>query len=272
MNYTEYSQPNGFPLDTNVLNIAQVAYTIFNQLGWLGGDLTIITGCYTTRTNVSDGYVFINGEVLPFTGGSIGTNVIIQQTVTNAVYENGVSKPTFYERFATFGTAAPEDTYLWSDFKRVFQTKDIQTFKDNFESRITALENKQSDVPSGTIVRYDHPLVIPPPPGWEDYNPSDEQGRVWAARSTSDSDFGLGVKGGAKTHTLSINETPEHFHLQGSESLYNFYGGGNPVGPRNYASHPSQISYSQQRTSSVGENQAHNNLQPYIAVRYIIKL
>ena len=276
MNRLDYNQDGGFRLSTNILSAAQTAYTLFNQLGWLGGNLTIITGCVTTGTNVSDGYVFINGEVLPFIGGSIGTNVIIQQNVISYPFQNGTSKPVIYERSVTFGTAAPEDTYLWSDFKRVFQTKDIQTFKDNFESRITALENKASDVPAGTIVRYNQPLIILPPAGWADYHPTDEQGRVWAARSDSDSDFGLGVKNGTKTHQLINSELPK---LEGTwQTLAGDAESGSGVIAATGASNAYVLGNiapgwkHKHMKISFGNNQPHNNLQPYVAVRFIIKL
>ncbi|MGC4130202.1 MAG: hypothetical protein QM564_11750 [Bergeyella sp.] len=271
MNYLKYNQPGGFRLSTEILAAAQTAYTLFNQLGWIAGDLTIISGCTVTGNSVSDGYVFINGEVLPFRGGNAGANVIVKEDIASYPFQDGTVKPVIYERYAGFGTALPENTYPWASFKRIFPTKDIQAFKDDFETRIAALENKASDVPSGTIVRYNQPLVVLPPDGWEDYSPTTEQGRVWAARSTSDSDFALGVTGGEKTHQLSVSEMPEHFHLQGSESLYNDYGSGTYVGARTYPN-GTIASYRNQKTSSVGGNAAHNNLQPYVAVRYIIKL
>lgn len=267
MNNIAFNQDGGFRLSTNILNAVQASYSLFNALGWIGGNMTIISGCEVTGSTVSDGVVFIDGEVFNFKGGNIGTNVIIQQTVTNYPFQNGTVKPVIYERFATFGTSVTN--YPWADFKRLFATKDIQAFKDNHEQRILALENRQSDVPSGVVMRYNQPLIVLPPAGWEDFNPENEQGRVWVARSTTDADFGLGSTGGTKTHQLSIAEMPNHSHDLFFERYPRNIGNQNPGfdgGSNNY-----QVNVNK-TTSSVGSNLPHNNLQPYVGVRFIIKL
>jgi hypothetical protein len=93
-------------------------------------------------------------------------------------------------------------------------------------------------------------------------------GKVPVGIDTSDTDFdvvGIGTNTngttGTKTHTLSINEIPEHNHSVtstgggiysnfGSQGLGAFVGGTSPTF----------------NTNSVGGGQAHNNLQPYIVV------
>lgn len=268
MNNINFNQDGGFRLSTNIMNAVQAAYSLFNSLGWIGGNFTIISGCVVNGTSVSDGVVFINGEIFNFKGGTASTNVIIRETVTNYPFQNGTVKPVHYERFVQFGTSTPETTFAWADFKRLFATKDIQAFKDNHNTRITNLEGKQAFA-VGMIIRFDQPLTVPAPAGWIDWNPEEEQGRAWVARSESDSDFALGNKYGEKTHQLTIVELPEHDHMQGSESLYNYYGGGTSVGNRTYTQSGGQTSYNRQNTSKSGGNQAHNNVQPSVAVRYI---
>lgn len=267
MNKINYNQDGGFRVSTNILSAAQAAYSLFNALGWIAGNLTIIQGCEVTGTIVSDGYVFINGEVLPFKGGGLRTNVIIKETVISYPFQNGTVKPVIHERYAGFGTSTPENNYLWTDFVRIFDARDIKTFKDSHNTRITNLEGKQAFA-IGMVIRYDQPLSVLPPAGWIDFNPENEQGRVWVARSESDYDFGLGSTGGEKTHLLKTDELPEHDHLQGSEALYNDYGGGSVVGQRSYPN-GDRTAYRNQKTSKTGGNLPHNNLQPYVAVRYI---
>jgi len=70
MNRFNFLQTGGLPLDLNVLDQIQTAYKLFNGLGSLAGELTIMKGCILTGSTVSDGIVYINGEVLEFRGGT----------------------------------------------------------------------------------------------------------------------------------------------------------------------------------------------------------
>lgn len=270
MNYIGFNQDGGFRLTTNILNAVQAAYSLFNALGFIAGDKTIITGCVVTGNNVSDGVVFLNGQVYNFKGGNLGTNVIVKETITSYPFQNGTVKPVLYDRFVGFGSGLPEETYLWADFKRTFQTKDIQAFKDEHNERITNLEGKQAFA-IGMIIRYDQPLNVPPPAGWIDWNPDTEQGRVWVARSTTDSDFGLGVPFGSKTHTLSISEMPSHNHdseINSSGDDVDSDGNGSAI-VTSWREITGINRKNVVRIKNNGSGQSHNNVQPSIGVRFI---
>jgi hypothetical protein len=83
-------------------------------------------------------------------------------------------------------------------------------------------------------------------------------GRVLVGLDSTDTDFDSAEEtGGAKTHTLTVNEIPSHTHTidtsdnpAGTGSLE--VAGGSPIGTKS--------------TQSTGGGQAHNNLQPYIVV------
>lgn len=86
-------------------------------------------------------------------------------------------------------------------------------------------------------------------------------------RDTSDSDFNTILKtGGDKTHKLKDTELPEHAHQIGMTTInwgsspMEIYVG--QVGSRFNSDGTSSIAL----TRPVGENQPHNNLQPYIVV------
>lgn len=272
MNYIDFNQDGGFRLSTNILNAVQAAYSLFNALGFIAGDKTIITGCVVTGNNVSDGVVFLNGQVYTFKGGNLGTNVIVKETITSYPFQNGAVKPVLYDRYVGFGSGLPEETYLWADFKRTFQTKEIQAFKDSHNNRITALENRPSERIIGEVIRFDQPLVVLPPLGWVDHNPEEEQGKVWVARSTTDGDFRLGVTGGAKTTKLTPGQLPK---MEGRfETLT-----GNSVVPLGVASYlystaalvsGGSTNFSHKGVKiAFGNDESQTNLQPYVGVRYI---
>ena len=91
-------------------------------------------------------------------------------------------------------------------------------------------------------------------------------GKVLVGIDSTDTDFNtIGKTGGEKTHTLSVPEMPRHAHYIASNLTNNppggidraiMYGVPESVEPTNYSS------------ESTGNNQPHNNLQPYQVVAY----
>ena len=104
--------------------------------------------------------------------------------------------------------------------------------------------------------------------GFTTFNLPDLKGKIPVGKNVNDTDFeALGETGGEKTHTLTVNEMPNHSHNVDSNSFGasstvrvasgNYANVGNPVGEINIG--------------NIGGGQAHNNLQPYIVQNYIIK-
>ncbi|MFP3591798.1 hypothetical protein [Chryseobacterium sp. SIMBA_038] len=260
MNKFDFNQIGGFPLSTNILDGMQTAYSLFNALGEIAGNFAIISGCNINGSTVSDGVVYINGEVLAFKGGLLGSNVIISEDPENRVFESGESKTVLRKRFATFGSSVTN--YPWADFKRVFPTVQIQSFKDNFEARIAALENRPSPIPVGMIAIWNKPATTAIPTGWQEC--TDLRGRVPVGWDPNDNlDFGIvGKADGAKTHKLLVSEMPSHSHTERGPGNV----GGHPGGSAGYDRPNGEQT---NNTSTVGGNQAHNNLQPYRVIRFI---
>ncbi|MFE3848976.1 hypothetical protein ACFX5D_13470 [Flavobacterium sp. LB3P45] len=123
MNTINFNQVGGFPLSTTILAKLQTAFSLFNALGNIVGELTIISGCDVAGTNVGNGVVYINGEVLEFRGGLAQTKVIIKEDAESLLFENGNSYPVVKTRYATFGTGV--GAINWVDFKRGYQTKNL---------------------------------------------------------------------------------------------------------------------------------------------------
>lgn len=149
MNKINFNQTGGFPLSTNILEAMQSAYAIFNQLGNLAGNKAIINGCEQLGNTVADGVIFLNGEILPFKGGAIGTSVIIKEESESRVFEDGATKPVIFKKYATFGSSTPEKTFTWSEFKRfenllnLTEKKAEKTELDKSIKRIEKLEEQK---------------------------------------------------------------------------------------------------------------------------------
>ena len=218
MNRLNFNQSIGFPMETDILDDMQTAYNIFNALGAIVGNFIIISGCNTVGTTVSDGVVFINGEILEFKGGVAQSNVIIVENPEALEFEDGNARDVIYTRYATFGTSTTQ--WPWVDFKRGFETKLIpaaleakgdKTTINALIERIEDLEARPaSNIPIGLIAVWGQP-VGDIPDGWEEYAPL--KGRMPVGLDTSNSLFDTLLNyGGSPTHTLTINEMPAHDH------------------------------------------------------------
>lgn len=279
MNRLNFNQTGGFPLSTNILDAMQTAYSVFNALGNLAGNLSIISGCEDVGGYIADGVVYIGGEVLEFRGGGLGTSVIIKKDIENRIFENGSSYPVVYKRYATFGSSTPDKTFRWADFKRVFPTTQIEQFRADFEARIKKLESAKFPIPVGMVAIWNKPASEPIPAGWQEC--TDLRGRVPAGWDPDDDDFNtVGRALGSKTHTLSIHEMPQHSHkvlsnnfgTQVLSTTSSIAAWGDPAnnGPDwNYALTAGSGAATHGATSPEGGNQPHNNIQPTRIVRFI---
>ena len=103
------------------------------------------------------------------------------------------------------------------------------------------------------------------------FNLPNLKGKVPVGLDSSDSDFDtLGETGGEKTHTLSVSELPSHNH--GTTYSYANVSGTGPKGSETKISTGSTYYFNYRNsTDNRGDGQAHNNLQPYTVINYIIK-
>jgi microcystin-dependent protein len=106
------------------------------------------------------------------------------------------------------------------------------------------------------------------------FNIPNLQGRVPVGRDSSQSEFDvLGEVGGAKTHTLTEAQMPAHTHSWSAQSAgdVNDFLGGSAASFGISASYNASTNYGS-FLSTTGGNQAHNNLQPYVVLNYMIKI
>lgn len=278
MNRINFDNTGGFPLGAYTLDFMQQSYQMLQVLGSIAGNLSILSGCEEVGRSITDGVVYINGEVLPFKGAPISEKVIIVETSQKRIFKDGVEKAVEYSRYATFGNST--SGHLWADFKRPLNSQQIeaQSFveENSLLKRLEKLEERvRKTVPIGLVAIWGKPADIPLPEGWREYEPLRGRMPIGKVNDLLEdaylAKFGLhqiGHEDGEYEHKLTIEEMPSHNHKQGSEGLYNKYGGGDYIGPRTY---PEQInpSYIGQLTSSTGSDRPHNNMPPYRVIRFI---
>ena len=94
------------------------------------------------------------------------------------------------------------------------------------------------------------------------------KGKVCLGLDEDDADFNeIGKTGGEKTHTLTVNEMPEHKHSYSN----NLWAQSSGFGNINIGATPSAngADIVNPVSSPAGGSQAHNNLQPYEVVGYM---
>ncbi len=258
MNKLEVNQVGGFPLTTRILDEIQKAHAVFNAFGGLAGNLTILDGCVTAGSTVGNGFVYINGEVFEFRGGSAQTKVIIKEDVENLAFQNGNSNPVIKTRYVTFGTGV--GAFNWVDFKKPVETKLISGLIE----RIEALEDRPlvGNIPIGLIALWARP-ANEIPEGWEEYTYL--AGKFPVGFDADDTDFDVvGKVGGSKSKTLSVDEMPQHDHAIGNSRRNT---GGGSGGDEN---HPASFAGTRSHTTDKqGGGQEFSMLNPYRVVHYI---
>ena len=101
------------------------------------------------------------------------------------------------------------------------------------------------------------------------FNLPNLKGRVPVGYDSADTNFDVvGESGGASTVTLTINEIPNHGHIKTDGSVYWYTGVAN--NNRGTSSWGWQAKTVSDFLQNVGGGKAHNNLQPYAVVKYII--
>lgn len=97
------------------------------------------------------------------------------------------------------------------------------------------------------------------------------KGRTLVGKNSSDTDFNkLGKTGGEKTHTLTVSELASHSHVINSFRQYET-GSSTDSGKLGRTTAGADGGNSTIATGKTGGNEAHNNLQPYLAENFIIK-
>lgn len=193
MNRLNIQQTGGFPLTTNTLDFLQSSLLLMQNFGEIAGNLAIISGCVVNGTQVTSGTVYINGEILHFEGGTIGTNVIIKENTIEKQFEDGTAKPVEIYRQAMFGNGST--TYAWNNFTRLKPLKALQ----------------RAVTPVGLISMWSGSTEAIPE-GWHLCNGEngtpDLRGRFVLGSNGSD----LGETGGADKITLQEINLPPHKH------------------------------------------------------------
>jgi len=116
----DFTQLGGMPLNQQRLEWMQQAYAeLSGSLAALLGNNVIVSGCIVSGNTVSDGWIVVNGELLPFAGSQTGVldTFLIREALTPLVFKDGTQKEVQFSRFAQFGTSS--DAIRWDSLTRL---------------------------------------------------------------------------------------------------------------------------------------------------------
>lgn len=255
-------QTGGVPFTNDVAAEFEKAYSIFNAYGALAGDKTIISGCVQNGDQLSEGFVYVNGELFYFEGGYISEKIAVHENVIEKVFEDKSSKGLIYIRTLRFSNAI-ENVWNWSEFKRIDTMLSLMARLDNLEASQTITNAKLAIFTQGGVVFPWFKPIEDIPAGFEPV--WDVAGKTIVGLDPNDVDFNeVGKLFGSKTHQLTKQELPNiqlSFEL-GKEKV----GTGNQNGASSNPSNPTGFT----KTFNLGGgNMAHNNVQPSIVAYYI---
>ena len=275
MNHVDFTLPGGFPLDQEILQLLQDNSSMAAFSALLGGTQYVLKDCVQTGSNVTNGIVVINSEILPFVGGIATAKIIIVESVTTLNYEDGSTPGVQKVRYATFGDDGVT-TILWADFKRNTPSNGLLARVDKIEKMLRPLLGY--DV-SGTTVYgswlfWGRP-AIEIPEGWEAVPDADWKGKVPVVLDAAQAEFAtVGQTGGVKAVTLSGNQSGVQDHD------HNFKGSGSGSSNPGLVMQANQDTQKLRSTFGTGSGgtvdggakdaiDAHTNLQPYKVVMFI---
>lgn len=151
MDNINFSNPNGFPLEANAtLGFMQNNYVTSGRgLAAAFGNLTIVSGIEPNGSSVTDGWIYIGGDLVFFQGGAPSSLFYIETTVVQKANENGVLYDRYFTKKAQFGTHPTLPNYNYASLKRLHNQALFQS------AVISALSLESAVVLAGCSVYYD---------------------------------------------------------------------------------------------------------------------
>jgi hypothetical protein len=279
----------GYPRQIDYLfNLQQELFTMNNSLfAGLGIDLAL-SGCNVTdhgngTIDIAPGVVYIGGEVLRFDGisnfGEYTSKTLARGAFVSTdpkIFADQQAKNVYREAKAVI---ADKSSVLQISIKNTNLYNLQDYIRDNIASadvrgavrHIYDLDGNFADNFDGTGLGISARWL-----GWALMNGNNGTkdacgrtmigiGRFYDPVTGIETNYSRGDQGGEKTHRLTIAEMPNHAHT---------YNPGDYAGRSDNANDRDVMlpGSSTRTTASVGGDAAHNNMQPYIAIYFVVKI
>lgn len=278
MNKIDFTQPGGLWIYQDTLEFMQDSYsTLIAAITSALGDNVILSGCVKTQSNVSAGWLILNGELLRYEGGVYAANFMAQETDLAEQFDDGTQKGVYYVRKAvmTISGGVPFSSFGQIKSLAAFRTlpssasADYTDANDSVLATITGLFNLKTEL-LGLIKGFNRIIVqwsgsiSEIPNGWQlcdgtNGSPDLRDRFVLGAGVT----YSVGDMGGEKVHQLTVQEMPKHSHSYEKGTTANADGNDNSRGIQGTNT---------TQTSIEGGDLPHNNMPPYYALAFIYRI
>jgi hypothetical protein len=132
----DFTNLEGLATYQDTLEFLQTSYRdTISTLARLVGSRVIVTGVVDQGLTYSDGWVVIDGELMPFTGGLNSDRVIVDEPSNSEVFGNGTIQNVYYTKSARLGVSGG---YAFSDFIRVDTVANIS---EGLKNMVVAYNN-----------------------------------------------------------------------------------------------------------------------------------
>lgn len=241
MKKIDFDFSGGFPMKSKTLSSMQTAYfevlkTVIAHFDLPNTGYYIIGGCELLASGIASGMMYIDGDICPFLGSDTGgtsTKIAKVETIEEAAFKNGLNNPVYY----TYTALVNETGVALADFERVPTVEEIKTKEAILSNQITqcsealdiisqkmvTIESKTAVfMAGGGMVLWNKP-ANEIPEGWQEVenwrgrmpvgvDVSVDSSGAFVNPEFSPINNGSGRTGGAKNHTLTLEEMPKHNH------------------------------------------------------------
>lgn len=226
MNRQNFQAEDRFPLSTQSLAFMQEMIMAVSQLTKIGGNNYILSGCETIGNKVTPGVIVINGEIMPFEGGSAVDTITIVETPVTISANGRTFENARITRTAKFASGPGENYFLWENFKPLQTNDKLEAVKATVEYVDNEIAKIQAQsIPNGLIAMWSG-SVTDIPVGWQlcDGSPIGNTGKFTPNLSgrfivgySPEESLGYNIGRGAKNPdqckvTLTTREMPRHNH------------------------------------------------------------
>jgi hypothetical protein len=135
----DFSKLEGLATYQDTLDFLQVSYReAISAIAKAFGSKVIITGVTDQGTTFSDGWVVIDGELMPFAGGLKTDRIVVEELSDTEIFSDGSIQTVYYTKRAKLGITGG---FAFTDFIRVDTMSAISTGLKNL---VTAHNNLQA--------------------------------------------------------------------------------------------------------------------------------